>query len=375
MTSQTLLKAILDHVGDGVIAVDQENRILLWNRRAQEIIGMAAAQIPPQEWPQHYGIFRSPHEDTMPVQTLPLYRALNGETVRSQELFIRNANKPEGHWIAMFARPLDSTRGIPEGAVAVIVDIQKSRQLREQREAQSRELRRIGQLTMIEQVVDSTTHRLSQPFAAIANYAGAAIQLHALERLDDERLEEILGHISRLAERGGEDLQALRHLTQRNTRPHGRVDVNQLVPASLSLLEDHLQRQNIGIEIRLASNIPNVLGQAVELQQVVMHLIINATESLLSRPRESRHLDVITACNSERDYVSIEIGDNGPGIPSGISHKIFEPWFTTKRDALGLGLTVALNIIETHNGTLEAKAVDHKTWFVIALPALHENDD
>ena len=368
---QLLLQSILDHVGDGVIAVDKQGRFLLWNRHAQELLGMGAADLPPDQWSSHYGIYRTPNDEPLPRQELPLIRALQGETVREQELFIQNPSNTPGCWISVFARPLNGEEGKLMGAVAVLVDSEESHRLREQREIQSGELGRIGRLLLIAQIVDTVSHRLSQPLAAIANYVGAAIQLRSTDMLSDKQLDNILQQISRQVQRGGEHLDELRELTLRSNLERTTLDVNPLVESALELMSNRLQRLQVVVEAHLTPELPRILGQKIELQQALMHLLVNAMESLANTHDQTRSLHLTTGCSTDRKCVQIAVGDNGPAIPSALHEQVFEAWLSNKSDTLGLGLAVVRNIVENHNGQVRVEDhTDGLTWFVIELPTM-----
>ncbi|MEJ2424597.1 MAG: ATP-binding protein [Candidatus Thiodiazotropha sp.] len=370
---QHLMQSILDHVGDGVVAVDGDGHFLLWNLRAEEMLGMGPEDIPPQDWPGHYGLYRAPGSDLLAVEELPLVRALKGEIIRSQELFVCNSQTQPGRWISAFARPLTRLSGESEGAVAVLVDLTEARRQQEQLDLQAGELAKIGRLTLIGQIVDTMAHRLSQPLAAIANYAGAAIQLQASNNLDRKRLDEVLSLISRQAERGGECLRDLRSLQLRGGLPHSKLNINAIVESALQLLEDRLQRLNIRIERDFAETLPHLIGQDIELQQAVVHLLMNAMESLSTTEQQPRILRIVTDYQPERNLVRVAVGDNGPGVATELREQIFDAWFTTKPDALGLGLAVAQTISENHNGCVILRdSEDGMTWFLIKLPAGNE---
>jgi PAS domain S-box-containing protein len=368
---QILLQSILDHVGDGVIAVDKQGRFLLWNRRAQELLGMGAADLPPAEWSSHFGIYRTPNDEPLPWQQLPLIRALQGETVRDQELYVQNPSNTPGCWVSVFARPLNVEEGRLMGAVAVLVDSEESHRLREQREIQSGELGRIGRLLLIAQIVDTVSHRLSQPFAAIANYVGAAIQLRATGSLSDKQLDNILQQISRQVQRGGEHLDELRELTLRSNLEHTALDVNLLVESALELLNNRLLRLQVVVKKNLTPELPKILGQKIELQQALVHLLVNAMESLAITHHKTRCLRLTTGCSADRKRVQIALGDNGPGIPTALREQVFEAWLSSRSETLGLGLALVRNIVENHNGQVRLEdRTDGLTWFVIEIPSM-----
>lgn len=372
-----LLHTILDQAGDGVVAVDAQGHFLHWNQRAAEILGMGPDDLPSDNWPDHYGLYR-PSGELLAADDLPLVRALRGETVNGQELLVRNPGQPDGRRIEVYARPLGADSPVPNGAIALLMDVEDIRRRHEQHRLQSREQSKIGRLALVGQVVDTATHRLSQPLAAIANYAAAAQQLHANDRLDDKRLKEILDHISRLAERGAMGLEALRALTRRGGRPYGRVDTNAVALAALTLLEEPIQARGIAVETQLAPEPPMVLGRGAELQQAVAHLLLNAVEAISAGHLEKRRLILTTALIPEHGgRVRIEVADNGPGIPAELHDTLFEPWVTSKPEALGLGLSVARGIAQSHLGDviLGKYGDEGLTRFTIELPAAGDEVD
>ncbi len=368
-----LLQSILDHVGDGVVAIDSQGRTIQWNRHAQTILGSKPVNLPLESWPSHFGIQRAPDSGVLPADEFPLMRALDGEIVRHQELFISNGQNPPGRWISMFSRPFYGCSEVAEGAVAVLVDIEEHRHLQEQLDAQSGELAKIGRLTLIGQIIDNIAHRLSQPLAAIANYAGAAIQMQQSGSLDQEELKDILNLITQQTERAGVCLQDLRALRQRDSEVRSRVMMNPVIESAYRLLEDRLKRNTIQSELVLSPEAPGLIGKKVELQQAIVHLLLNAQESLATRD-QPRLLKIVTTFIPETRHLEIAIGDNGPGVDPDAREQIFEAWYTTKPDSFGLGLSFARSIIEDHNGTLELRnRGDDLTWFVIDLPV--ERDD
>ena len=163
-------------------------------------------------------------------------------------------------------------------------------------------------------------------------------------------------------------------MSLRGSSPQGEVDVNSLVLSALQLLKDRLAREHIHCEPKLSADMPAVFGQKMELQQVMIHLIINAMEALASTENPDRRLSLATGCNADRTQVRIEVGDNGPGIDPELREKIFEPWYTTKPEALGLGLAVARSITENHGGSVTIQDPGNGlTQFMMELPVFDES--
>jgi C4-dicarboxylate-specific signal transduction histidine kinase len=186
----------------------------------------------------------------------------------------------------------------------------------------------------------------------MSNYAGAAIQLQRAGRLDQDRLAEILGHINRLAERAGRALDNLRSLARRREIPPTGVDLSAVARSCVLVVADRLTRDGIQLECDLAEDLPTLGGDPMELEQLLMHLVINALDALEQLPQDQRRLWIRTSREGASKHVLVEIGDSGKGVSSELQDRLFEPWVTDKPDGLGIGLSIVRTLVENYGGRI-----------------------
>ncbi len=180
-----LQRLILESIADGVVVADAEGNFLLWNGKAEQIIGSGPEKVPPERWAGHFGIFRDESGELLATEELPLVRAIRGESTVNAELYLRHPGRTEGHWIQVTARPLRDAQGKISGAVAVLVDVTEQKRLQAHVQGHRAELVKFGRLVLGAEIASTAAHQLSQPIAAMCNYAGAAIRLHEQGRLGE----------------------------------------------------------------------------------------------------------------------------------------------------------------------------------------------
>ena len=235
------------------------------------------------------------------------------------------------------------------------------------------ELAKVGRLALSAEVASSVAHQLSQPIAAMCNFAGAAVRLHEQGRLGEDELFDILTRIERLANQAGEILDKLRARIRRREQPPTPFDVNQVTASCLDLLKDLLERQGVRVESRYRESLPALIGDPIGLEQLLVQLVLNALEAMERTAREERRLLVTTDYGPESHLVVIEIGDTGPGVSAALSARLFDPWETDKPGALGIGLSIAQTIVEAFGGRIHmARAVIGGALFRVELPVVGE---
>ncbi len=347
-----LQRLILDSVADGVVVTDRDGRFVLWNRKAEQIVGAGPQAVPPEYWSAHFGIYRDESGEPLPTEELPLVRAIRGESTVSTELYLRNPARTEGRWTQVTARPLrDHDEGL-SGAVAVLVDVTEKRCLQARVQAHRAELRKFGRLFLGAEIASTTAHQLSQPLGALCNYAGAALRLHQQGRLGETDLGEMLERIEQLSVQAGAILDRLRARIRRTDTPATRFDVDAVVASCLEFLEGRIQREGVRVECRRGVAIPRLLGDPLELEHALIQMVSNALEAMEGVERGGRRLILGTGHNPQTGVVTIEIGDTGPGVSPLLADRLFHPWETDKPGALGIGLSIVQTIIESFGGRI-----------------------
>ena len=236
--------------------------------------------------------------------------------------------------------------------------------LREAQQQQS-ELVHLSRAAVLGELAGALAHELNQPLAAILANARAAQRLVDKEPIDLKEVREILNDIADDDRRAGEVIRRLHALLKKGDMQLRPLDLNAAVSEALELVHSDLIQRSVSLEPRLAASLPTVLADPVQLQQVLLNLLINACDAMNAQPTTERRLTIATATKDD-GYVRLAITDHGTGIPADKLDRIFEPFFTSKKEGLGLGLSICRSIVRAHGGRLWAvnNSVRGATFYV-----------
>jgi C4-dicarboxylate-specific signal transduction histidine kinase len=235
--------------------------------------------------------------------------------------------------------------------VGVVMDITERLRAEEAlREAQA-ELARVARLTTMGELAASIAHELRQPLAAIVMNGSAALRWMNREEPDLEEARDAAIRIVRDAQRADEVIRGLRALASRSGLQLTALDIDAAVRDVLSLSRSEVQRHGVVLRTDLAAGDRPVLGDRVQLQQVLLNLILNGIEAMSTVTDRPRELTVSSRFTPPASVV-VSVEDTGPGLDPVIAPRIFEPFVTTKSDGLGIGLSICRSIIDAHSGRL-----------------------
>ena len=195
-------------------------------------------------------------------------------------------------------------------------------------------------------------HEVNQPLMAIKNYALAALRRLRGGAAPPEKQQELLEKIIAQATRAGDVIQRLRFLVRKHSVEAQRLDLNHLVADTLKLVETDCQLRDIGLETRLSKDLPPVVVDPIQIQQVVLNLVRNAIEAMQAHPGTSEPLVVIETARTGPDELTVRVSDRGPGIAPDAAEQVFESFYSTKSSGLGIGLSICRKMIESHHGRL-----------------------
>ena len=219
-------------------------------------------------------------------------------------------------------------------------------------EAQS-ELARVARLTTMGEFAASIAHEINQPLAAIVAHGQAARRWLNRDAPNLAEAQEAITSAVNEADRASEVLTRIRALLRNDKPEYFAVDINSVIQDVLALTNSTLQARNVLVRTRLPADLPQVLGDRIGLQQVIMNLITNGTDAMSSITDRSRILRIESQIEPP-DSILVAVEDAGTGFDPGIADRIFDRLFTTKPDGMGLGLSICLSIIEAHGGHLWA---------------------
>jgi two-component system sensor histidine kinase TtrS len=210
-------------------------------------------------------------------------------------------------------------------------------------------------------------HEINQPLAAIVNFANGLATRLRNGGGDPETMGAAAAQIREQAMRAGEVIRRLRGFVRKEAARREYADVNHLVQESVRLIEPDAQRKGIALRFRLGEGAPAIQVDRVQIEQVVVNLLRNGIDSIVEVGSGAGELLIATELVG--DAIRVAIRDTGAGLPAGAEEKLFEPYFTTKPDGLGMGLSISRSIIEAHGGSLWAERNDTRGMtFLFRLP-------
>ena len=229
------------------------------------------------------------------------------------------------------------------------------------------ELAHMSRVGMLGQLSGSIAHELNQPLTAILSNAQAALRFMKSDRVDLDEVRDILTDIVTDDKRAGDVILRLRALFERGEAKQEAVDLNELVRQVLQLLHGDLVSRNVSVVLELMRQLPPVRGDRVQLQQLLLNLVLNACEAMADEPQENRRLTLRTRVDDD-GRIEATVADRGEGIPTSTLATIFEPFVTTKKFGIGLGLVIARSIVSAHGGSISvANNADRGASFSFTL--------
>ncbi len=367
--SQALVAAVFSSLYGNVAVINREGTIMTvneaWTRFAREHNGDPAATGVGANYLQACRRAQVAGDGLAGEALAAVGSVLGGS--RDEVTLEYPCGTPSGErWFEMMVLALRRPEG---GAVVAHLDITARKRAELETQRLRQELSHVARVTMMGELTASLAHELNQPLTAILSNAQAAQRLLGDGEPDFDELREILADIVADDDRAGEIIQRLRTLLRKGELEFQVLDVNQLVRDVAGLARSDAIIKNVSVTLDLASDLPRVRADRVQLQQVILNFILNGLDAVMSRPATDRKLLIHTEAGTD-GTVKVAVRDSGPGIPPDKLERVFEPFFTTKANGMGMGLAIARSILHSHGGRLWAEnAPGGGATFTLALPA------
>jgi PAS domain S-box-containing protein len=271
-------------------------------------------------------------------------------------------------WYRLRASPQIGSDGDPTLVRGIVTNITERREAEAEAALQRQEIAHLMRVSMLGELSGGLAHELTQPLTAILSNAQAAKAMLRSARPAMPEVDEALDDIIAEDNRAGEVIHRLRNLLKKGESKFEDVDLNALVLSTLRLVNSELINRRIRVSTEFSIEPALTSGDAVQLQQILLNLLMNAAEAMHDTPPGRRRLKVDTT-GSDAGWVELSVTDQGPGIaPSQINH-LFQPFFTTKERGLGLGLVICSTIAKLHGGSIDlANNADGGLTATLRLP-------
>jgi PAS domain S-box-containing protein len=271
-------------------------------------------------------------------------------------------------WHLNRAVPVRDAEGNLLRLVGTSTDVHDWRQDQEALRNTQTEFAHMTRVMTMGELTASIAHEVNQPLGAIVTSAAAGARWLAAEPPQMDKARRALERIAYDGKRAAEVIRRIRALMKRQAPRKEWLDINETILEVIALAQYQLRRSAIALETRLGLHLPLIRGDRVQLQQVLLNLIINAIEAMSLIKERARVLTIASASDGP-DTVSVEVRDAGTGLDPAHAPHLFEPFYTTKAEGLGVGLSISRSIIEAHGGRLSAAAnAPHGAVFLFSLP-------
>ncbi|MFZ0710481.1 MAG: ATP-binding protein [Terrimicrobiaceae bacterium] len=290
----------------------------------------------------------------------------NAGDYRTEYRILQDSSPPR--WISARGRVEFDATGRPVRMRGVSIDVTERKQAETELRQNREELAHVGRVALMGELAASLAHELNQPLTGIVTNAQVGQRLLEQRKWDAAEFREILQDIADDGKRAGEVIRSVRNMVKKGGLPWELLDLNDVVTKATRLIKPDGLARGCEIRVDLEPNLPKIRGVRIQLKQVLLNLIANAFDATEDPDPDRRIVILSTACDGAVG-VRLTVRDFGVGLPAE-SEKVFEQFFSTKREGLGMGLVIARSIIEAHGGRLVAENVEGGgACFHFTLPA------
>jgi len=343
------LNAILDTAVDGILTIDERGTIESLNPATERIFGYTGDELlgknvkllMPSPYHEEHDGYLARYMRTGEARIIGIGREVEGQHKDGTRF------------------PIDlavSEIGVAGSRVftGVVRDISARRQSEDEARRRNAELAHAARLSTIGELTSGIAHEVNQPLTAMVNFAEASLRMLRSGNTDRQKLEDALEQIATQGQRAGRIIRHMRRLARKGESERVEADVSQLVRDVLGLVSRELRASHIALHVILDEGLPRVKCDRIQIEQVVLNLVRNAMDTLEASASPPRELTI--RCRADGSAgIELSVEDTGEGFTADSVERMFETFFTTKADGLGMGLSISRGIIEDHGGRLWAK--------------------
>lgn len=329
-----LSRAVIETVNVGIIACDEKGIINFFNPMMQKIHGVPDQDVTPDLWPQYFDLYQPDGKTLLKKEEVPLYRALQGETIRNQEVLVVRKNQEPVH-LLVSGQPVIDENGKKVGAVAVAHDITEMKRTEQQ-------LRQAQKMEAMGQLAGGIAHDFNNILMAVSGYC----ELMLMQMIAQDPLKHLASEIFKAVEKGTALARQLLAFSRKQFSQPRLMNMNSVLAGMENLL-NRVMKEHVDVLISPDSRLGNVYADPAQIEQIIMNLAINARDAMpsggtlaietsnirLDDSYAAGHIPIVPG-----EYVMLTVSDNGMGMDETTQARIFEPFFTTKEEGRGTGL-------------------------------------
>jgi two-component system, LuxR family, sensor histidine kinase DctS len=366
-------KAMEDSLVTGLRARDLQGRITYVNPAFCDMVGFSAAQLLGQSAPAPFW----PPELVDEYQKRQAIRLAGHLPPREgfESMFMRKNG--ERFPVVILEAPLIDAQNRQTGWMSAVLDVSEQRRMQEQSRASLERAQASARLATMGEMASLVSHELNQPLAAISSYATGSLNLLAQLGSDataqpvNDDLREAMQRISAQAERAGQVIRSVNNFVRRREHVREQVPAQSLIDAVMPLVQLQARKSGIRVHTDIAADLPLALCDRTMVEQVLLNLTRNGMQAMEAVPHAQRELRIGVQRAEPADAALVfSVQDQGPGIAADVAQQLFTPFFSTKAEGLGLGLSLCRTVVEQHGGQLHFENLAQGgTVFRFSLPA------
>jgi two-component system, LuxR family, sensor histidine kinase DctS len=327
----------------GLFARDLQGHITYANAAFCRMVGWSEEELHGQQTPLPFLV---PDESSLAGGASNLTDVANATAV---EMRFRH-NNGNSFDVLVYEAPLIDAHSHHAGWVCSVLDITERKRAEALARDQQEQLEATARLVTMGEMASTLAHELNQPLSAITSYSAGCLNALKAGRYDEQQFTDILGKINHQGQRAGSIIRRIYNFVRRSESRSERMDINAAIQEATGLLETEVARRKVQLQTVLAPELPPIMGDRVMIEQVLVNLLRNGMDAMKNIPAEQRVLRIVS--EQAGDAICLSVTDNGTGIPPDIADRLFDSFFTTKPDGMGMGLKICRSVAEQHNGRL-----------------------
>jgi two-component system sensor histidine kinase DctS len=351
-----LRKAMEDSLSTGLRARDLQGRITYVNPAFCAMVGFDAGEIVgaavPPYWPPERVDENSVRHKARLAAPGSASRAEGPAREGFETVFMRRGG--ERFPVMIYEAPLVDGAGRQTGWMSAVLDVSQQRKVEELSRQQQERLQASARLSMVGEMASLLSHELNQPLSAIASYATGSLNLLDVpDAQTPQMLQQALARIAEQAERAGRVIKSVHDFVRRREQHHEAIGADRLFEAVLPLVRLQARKSGTRIEIDLPQSAPQVRCDGTMVEQVLLNLARNGIQAMEGDTPPAQRVLVLSARRTHERWVTFSVVDAGAGIAPDVATRLFTPFFSTRAEGMGLGLSLCRTVIEQHGGALD----------------------